>query len=277
MIHPDIERVALLGWHVYPASTRSKAGMFKGASTAATCDLDQIERWSAEYRGCNWRVVTGPSFLFALDVDRPGTHAHDGFASLTDLTKKFGPLPPRPMTRTGGSGGAALFFKHQGQKLRGKSGLPAPGLDPHRGGQAIVIPPSVHPVTRGAYTWRVPPWEIDTPEIPKWLSDLLAPLPEPEWKKHPYTPTNERARHALMRAIHAIHDAPSGSANDTLNLQALRLGHWCAAGLLDHGEALESLRSAAAHRAIPVREARDTIQSGFKAGLKSPVRTRHAG
>lgn len=277
MIHPDIERVALLGWHVYPMSSTSKAACFKRASDAATCDLDVIEKWTAEYPGCGWRVVCGPSGLFSLDVDKPGTHHADGFASLVSLTDKFGPLPPRPMTRTGGSGGAALFFKHEGQPLRGESGVPAAGLDPHRGRQAIVIPPSRHSVTKGEYTWRVPPWEVTPPPIPKWLSDLLAPPPEPAWRKHEFTPTTDRARAVLMKAIHSVADAPSGAANVTLNKQAFRLGAWCAAGLLPETDATESLFSAARQRSIPAIEARDTIKSGFTAGLKKPVQARHVG
>ncbi len=276
-IPDEIERVALLGWHVYPMRRYSKAGCFEGAADAATCDLATIADWSDRYPRCNWRVVCGPSGLFGLDVDRPGTHKHDGFAAMAVLTAKHGALPPRPMTRTGGSGGAVLFFKHEGQPLRGESGKPVGGLDPHRGRQAIVIPPSCHPVTGGAYTWRVPPWVVDPPPIPGWMADLYAPPPEPEWHRHAWVPTNERAMNAVMRAVHAVQDAPDGTANATLNKQAFRLGTWCGAGLLAANDATASLYSAARQRRIPDREARDTIRSGFKAGLRSPVQARHAG
>lgn len=275
-LHPDIERLALLGWALYPASRASKAGCFEGAADAATSDLYQLERWGVAYPNCNWRVVAGPSKLFILDVDRPGTHKHDGFAALAKLVEIHGDLPPRPMTRTGGSGGAALFFKHQGERLRGKSGLPAPGLDPHRGKQAIIVPPSRHPVTGGYYAWRLPPWEVAPPPIPSWLARLLEPTPEPEWRRQPYEPTTERARNAIMRAIHAVQDAPSGAANDTLNRMAFRLGSWAGAGLITSSEAQETLYSAARSRKIPDREARDTIKSGLRAGMQHPVQARYA-
>ena len=143
MIPDEIERVCLLGWHIYPASRTSKAGMFAGATDAATDDLATVDGWARQYPGCNWRVVAAPSRLFILDVDRPGvTHAADGFAALAGLVAKHGALPPRPMTRTGGSGGAALFFEWRGEPLRGQSGYP--GLDPHRGRQAIMIPHFKH-------------------------------------------------------------------------------------------------------------------------------------
>lgn len=278
-LHPEVEALALLGWALYPMMPRSKAGCFEGAHDAATTDLDQLAAWSEVYPDSNWRVVCGPSGLFSLDVDRPGTHKADGFAALAELTAKHGAIPPRPMTRTGGSGGAALFFRHNGESLRGKSGFPAPGLDPHRGRQAIVVPPSVHPVTGGRYTWRAgsAPWEVNPPPIPAWLAHMLAPPPEPEWHKHAWTPTSERARNAVMRAIHAIQDAASGSGNDTLNKQAFKLGTWCGAGLLAETDAAAELMAAAQARAIPPREARDTIKSGLRAGQRQPVQARHAG
>ena len=275
-LHPELEAVCLLGWHIYPCSRSSKAGAFEGASSKASCNLDQVEEWNKRYKSPNWRVVCGPSGLFALDVDRPGTHKEDGVAALQKLVEKHGELPPRPMTRTGGSGGAVLFFNHQNEPLRGKSGHPAPGLDPHRGKQAVIIPPSRHHETGGHYLWRVPPWEVGPPPIPAWLALLLKPAPEPEWKKHEWVPTTERARNAIMRAIHAIQDAPSGAANDTLNNQAFRLGGWCAAGFITQSEAAECMYSAARQRSIPDREARDTIKSGLNAGLRHPVQVRHA-
>ncbi len=274
MIPPEIEAVALLGWHVYPMSSVSKAGCFRGAADAASADLDTIARWCSLYAGCNWRVVCGPSGLFALDVDRPGTHHADGFAALAALSAKHGAIPERPMTRTGGSGGAALFFQHQGEALRGQSGVPAPGIDPHRGRQAVVIPPSRHPVTGGAYTWRVPPWRVPPPPIPHWLAEMLKPVPEPKILRQPFQPTDDRARNAMFRAVMAVQSAPAGAANTTLNKQAFRLGTWCGASLLTAAEATDALYHAARARRIPSREARDTIKSGLRAGMRQPVQAR---
>lgn len=273
MIPEEIERVAALGWHVYPMSRTTKAGCFPGASDAATCDRSTIDAWAHEFSGCGWRVVCGPSRLFALDVDRPGTHKADGFQALSDLVGSYGPIPPRPMTRTGGSGGAALFFRHTVEILRGMSGCPAPGLDPHRGRQAIVIPPSRHPVTGGHYTWRrgCAPWEIEPPAIPGWLAELLKPPAEPNFSGRPFTPTSDRARAVLMRAMHAVQDSPSGSANVTLNKQSYRIGRWCGAGLISPDEAADAMLHAARQRNIPQAEARATIRSGLRAGIRQPM------
>lgn len=148
-LHPDIERVALLGWHLYPTSMRTKAACLRGATDAATCDLDQIERWSREFPGCNWRVVFGPSGLWGLDCDVPPGHAHDGIANLNALVKLHGPLPARPQARSGG-GGLALFFRNDGEPIIGEAGHPALGIDPRRGRQSQTIPPLaiIAPVSR---------------------------------------------------------------------------------------------------------------------------------
>ncbi|MBL7241145.1 bifunctional DNA primase/polymerase [Komagataeibacter rhaeticus] len=267
-IPPDLYRVARLGWHVHPVRAGSRAACFRGAAGQATCHLDTIARWCARWPGCGWRVVCGPSGLFALDVDRPGTHAADGVAALAALVRRHGPLPPRPMTRTGGSGGAVLFFAHRGEALRGHAGHPAPGLDPHRGPQAVTIPPGTHPATGGAYTWRVPPWVVPPPPIPPWLAALLAP---PAVPSRPVPRMDgERMRGTLMRALHAVCDAPRGMANTTLNARAYALGRWCGAGLLDPATARDTLLHAARLRNIPPAEARATIRSGLGAGLRNP-------
>src|ERR1044072_1549223 len=171
-LHPDIERVALLGWCMYPASNRSKAGCFKGATDAASCDLDRLEEWSAEYPNCNWRVVCGKSGIWALGCDVPPGHAHNGIANLTELTKVHGEMPRRPQMRSGG-GGLALFFRHDGERIVGDSGNPAPGIDPRRGRQSQTIPPSRHVTTGKSYRWITPPWEVAPVVAPAWLLRLV--------------------------------------------------------------------------------------------------------
>ena len=266
MIPDEIERVMLLGWAVHPVSRTSKAACFEGAAAASTCDLFVVEEWCRKYPGCNWRMACGPSRLFALDIDRPGpTHAANGFATMAALVAEHGELPPRPMTRTGGSGGAAMFFRHQGEPLIGRSGHPAPGIDPHRNGQSVMIPPSRHPVTGGAYTWRISPTEMAPPPIPVWLAALLRPPPPPPPVPY-YAITEGRAATAVQSAISAVQNAPAGQANDLLNRQAFRLGVWVARRVLHASDAEAGLLAAASARNIPMREAIATIRSGLRAG-----------
>jgi hypothetical protein len=270
-LHPDIERVALIGWALYPCvRSKSKAAMFKGATDKATSDLDTLERWQHEYPDANWRVVCGPSKIWGIDIDAPGPdHPADGVQAFKDLCAKHGPLPEKPTTRSGG-GGYAIFFRHNDEPIWGKTGTPAPGLDPRRGRLSVTLPPSIHHRTGKPYRWLVAPWEVNAPDAPQWLLDAVKPPPEPEFKR-PKIVDDTRARRALLRAVDAIRSAPSGSGNDTLNRRAHYVFRCVAAGLLSEGEAIDALYAAALDRRIPRMEARDTIKSARRAGYQKPL------
>lgn len=271
-LHPDIERVALLGWCVYPCSTTSRAGLFKGAHLAATSDLNQLARWSREYPRSNWRVVFGPSRLWGLDLDVPSathTHGYNGITSLASLVTLHGPIPPRPQARSGG-GGLGLYFAWTGERIRGESNVPAGGIDPRRGAQSQTIPPSVHVVTRKPYRWLTAPWEVAPPIGPTWLLKLLQPPPEPMWRRAPVD-TSDDARRRLYRAAMAVMDAPPGDRNNTLNRRAYQIGRMINAGLIAEKEAVDALYGAARSCGLDHGEARDTIHSGIRSGIRSPV------
>src|SRR5689334_13710531 len=103
-LHADIERLARLGWRLYP-STRSRKGMFKGYIDAATSDLSTLSQWAEQYPGCNWSVIPQGSGIWAVDLDTPSPdHAADGVAALRELCDQYGCLPPSPRGRTGGGG-----------------------------------------------------------------------------------------------------------------------------------------------------------------------------
>lgn len=266
MIHPDIERVALLGWHVYPCSNRTKHGCFKGASHAATCDLNVIAKWTHEYPRCNWRVVCGPSGIWGLDLDTLQTHNHDGVGNFAALVAEHGPIPPRPQFRSGG-GGLGIFFKSNGEKIVGKTNYPAPGIDPRRGNLSQTIPPSVHIDTGKPYTWLNAPWEVTPPTAPAWLLTLLEPPPEPEHKPPPID-TTDAARRQLYRACLAVVESTNGARNDTLNRRAFQVGCLMSEGLLGEQEAIEALYGAARHAGLEHHEARATIISGLSSGMR---------
>jgi bifunctional DNA primase/polymerase-like protein len=265
-LHPDIERVALLGWHLYPGSQHSRAACFKGASEAATCDLDRLARWSRQFPNRNWRVVFGPSGLWGLDCDVPPIHEYDGVSALAALIKVHGPLPTGPHLRSGG-GGVALFFRHNGQRIIGESGHPAPGIDPRRGRQSQTIPPSLHHLTGRAYRWIVPPWELAAPPAPLWLLRLVEPLPDTRHRVRRIYTSNE-ARKKLSHAARAIVQCTPGSRNDTLNRRAYQFGHLIAAGLIGEDETVETLYAAARASGLDHSETKATIKSGIAAGLR---------
>jgi len=197
-------------------------------------------------------------------------HAADGISAMAALVRQHGHMPAQPRTRSGG-GGAALFFRHDGEPIAGKTGTPAPGLDPRRGRLSVTIPPSVHVTTGRPYRWLVAPWDVSPPPAPAWLLRLVAPPPEPARPRLPAVTSTERAHRRLRRAVDAVLDASSGAANDTLNRQAFAVARHVGAGTLSEHEAIEALYAASRHRSIPHHEASATIRSAFRAGYAKPL------
>ncbi len=273
-IHPDIERVALLGWRVAPSSSTSRKACIKDAATAATHDLNQIARWTREFPGCSWRVVCEGSGIWGLDVDVAGPdHAEDGIAALAKLVAENEPLPRRPTTRSGG-GGLCLVFKHSGEPINGKTGWPVPGIDPRRGRLSFNVPPSIHLRTRRLYRWLIAPWELSAPPAPAWLLRLVAPPPEPPRPAVPRIPTTSFARKALCRALDNIARAGEGTRNDQVNRSAYGVARFVAAGLLGEHEAIEALYAAARGTGLQHLEIKATIESAFRSGFRKPAEVR---
>jgi hypothetical protein len=272
-LHPDLERLALLGWRLHPSSQLSRAACFRDAVNLSTCDLEQLTRWAAEYAGCNWRVVMEGSGLWALDVDAPGgNHDADGIKALADLVAVHGPIPPRPMTRSGG-GRLALFFQHRGEPIAGATGTPAPGIDPRRGRLTVTIPPSVHIRTKKPYCWITPPWELAAPAAPAWLLRLVAPPPEPvRAAPRRFTCGDQRGRPyalgALRRAVEQVATAPDGSRNDILHRAAWSVTRFVAEGLPQPSEIADTLARAAIVAGLDSRETARTLASALAAGTR---------
>lgn len=271
-LHVDVERLALLGWRLHPASRHTRAACFSDAASLATCDLDKLACWSREYARCGWRVVMHGSGIWALDVDVPSArHKHDGIAALRDLVAIHGPLPTRPTTRSGG-GGLALFFRHDGEPIIGQGGHPEPGIDPRRGRQSVAVPPSVHPDTHRPYRWLVAPWELTPPAAPAWLLQLVAPPPAPSLPEHwPRLPdaAEGRRRYALAALRHAADRtarAPHGQRNDTLNAETFNLTRFMAEGTLNATEIATTMAYAGRQAGLVPHEVKATLTSALAAG-----------
>jgi hypothetical protein len=269
---PDLERLALIGWHLYPCSRVGKAGLWKGAQAEATCDLNILSRWSRDHPSVNWRVVFGRSGIWGLDVDSLETHAHDGIASMARLVAGHGPLPAGPRARSGG-GGILLFFRDPGGlALRGSSeklGEAWAGIDPKRGAQTQTIPPSVHTVTGRDYRWLVPPWEVAPPDAPEWLTTALrTPPPPPIVWRELGDQRGVDAHERLHRAARAIMEARDGSRNIVLNRRAWGIAKLVGAGLLDERHAVDMLYGAARSIGLDHNEIRETIHSAMVSGRR---------
>jgi hypothetical protein len=273
-LHPDIKRLALLGWRLHPTSRRTRAACFAKAAILATSDLDQLTSWSRQYPGCGWRVIMEGSGIWALDLDVPSEHhKHDGVTALRQLVAAYGSLPPRPTTRSGG-GGLALFFAHQGEPIIGKGGHPAAGIDPRRGRQSVTVPPSTHPYTALPYRWLISPWELAPPPAPGWLLQLVAPpsaqpLHGPP-QRPPDTPGARRryALAALRRAADRAATAPQGQRNDTLNTETFSLTRFLSEGALNVTEVATAMAYAARQAGLLPLEVKATLASALAAGLR---------
>lgn len=272
MIPPEIEAIALLGWRVYPASQYSRAACFAGATDAASCDLDWIAAQCREYPGCNWRIVFEGSGIWGFDIDVPSAdHAHDGIAAMAALVEVHGPLPPRPMTRSGG-GGAAIIFEWNGERIVGDSNKPYPGLDPRRGRQSLTVPPSIHTTTKRPYTWVTPPWKVAPPKAPAWLLRLVEMPPEREVAPAPTLKNGTAARNYAVAALHnatrRVAIANQGGRNNTLNRECWSVSKFLSDGALTESEIRDCMIAAARAANIPIREACLTIDSAIRSKRK---------
>jgi hypothetical protein len=81
--------------------------------------------------------------------------------------------------------------------------------------------------------------------------------------------TSNEARKQLTRAARTVAQSSPGSRNNTLNRRAYQVGHLIAAGLVGEGEAIEALYAAARSVGLDHHEAKATIKSGIKAGIRS--------
>ena len=64
IVHRDVERLALLGSRLHPASQYTRAACIKDATELATCDLNRPDRRSWEFKSYSW-------FLAPWDVSPP--------------------------------------------------------------------------------------------------------------------------------------------------------------------------------------------------------------
>ena len=102
----------------------------------ATHDPSVIAAWWQRWPTANVAVRTGAaSGLVVLDVDPD----HGGLASLAELQRTHGRLPPSPAVRTG-SGGRHYWFTHPGNHVRNSAGLLGPGLDIRGDGGYVIAP-----------------------------------------------------------------------------------------------------------------------------------------
>jgi hypothetical protein len=185
---------------------------------------------------------------------------------------------PGSVVRTGG-GGWHLLYAPTG--LGNRVGL-LPGVDWRGHGGLVVAPPSVHASGR-AYRW-VRSLASELPTVPAQLHARLAPPRVERTSAAPPPPAvTDRAQRYVRAALdceaRAVANAPQGTCNHTLNRAAFNLGQLVGAGLLDAEQVRAVLLEAAlaaptTGHADREHKARATIESGLRAGARTPRRGR---
>jgi hypothetical protein len=163
-IPQEIKRLVRTGVYLFPVRRREKfPPLFRNPHALATNTPKRIGEWHREFNGPNWAVSIDRSGLFVLDVDAPGVHKDDGFATLLDLELSHSQLPATFTVETP-NGGKHFYFK-QTNVVRYRKKIIAPGVE----SPAYAIAPGCK-LASGAY--RI---VQDAPIAlaPDWLADYL--------------------------------------------------------------------------------------------------------
>lgn len=263
----QVASLTRLGWRLLPLVANGKRPLVDGWRDKATADLDAIEACALANPRCNWGAATGAgSGVWALDLD-----GDEGGRALDALIVEHGVLPLAPCQRTGG-GGWQLFFAWPGDRIvRNSASKVAPNVDVRGDGGFVVVPPSVHP-SGARYRWPMgrAPWEIEPPQAPRWLLDLVAPPPKPRTRvKRPRITGDRYARAALTQAVDRVMAAPVGTRNTTLNREAFGTARLIGEGL---SEAVwrDALGSAGARAGLDEAEVERTLTSALRGRMEAP-------
>jgi hypothetical protein len=222
----------------------------------ASTDPRLIELWWTRWPSANIGLRTG------LTMDVADIDSAEGWHGLIHLLG--GSLPPGPRVRTGG-GGWHLWFHPMGYGNRVHL---LPGLDWRGVGGYVVAPPSRH-AGGGDYRWVRRPGSA-LPIGPAALRDLIEGPTFPASRRSIAHPGRYAAA-ALAASADRVASAAVGTRNDTLNRAAFALGRLVGAGLLDVGEVVRELSSAARRAGLGSAEVRRTLRSGLAAGRRSPI------
>lgn len=265
-----ISALSSADWRVFPLGRRGSARKrpaLSGWRDAATCEPAALAALASAYPGCNWGAATGPgSGVWALNLD-----GAEGRRSLEALIGDHGPLPLAPCQRTGG-GGLQLFFGGPADRaVRNSASKVSSNVDVHGEGGFVVVPPSIHP-SGDRYRWLGgrAPWEIEPPQAPPWLLDLVAPPPKARKRlERPRIRGDRYARAALTQAVERVMAAPVGARNSTLNREAFGTARLIGDGLSDAAWR-DALSSAGERAGLEAAEVERTLARALRGRMEAP-------
>lgn len=170
-------RYTELGLCVMPL--RGKAAFIENWPRQASSDPKQIESWWSQ-EPYNIGVACGArSGVVVIDVDAkadPKTGI-TGYESLAKLEAELGALVKTVISLTG-SGGMHIFQKYpEGVHIHNNASKIGLNIDVRGQDGQVVVPPSIHPVTRKPYCWAegADIFGNELPELPQaWLDKLAS-------------------------------------------------------------------------------------------------------
>ncbi len=280
------------GIHVLPCSQTDKRPLVPrdkgkdgkpiektGGLYKATTDEAQICAWWKKHPNAMIGARTGKGFgLIVLDIDRK--HGNDGYREVPDWQDRS------PIITKTTTGGAHLWFNHDGPPLQSKTAAIGPGVDVKGEVGYVILPPSVLGPSKegpgGTYSFEKGGLE-DFEAIPPFPDDLRArirtktnrtgqaPRSDPPSED---TPWHKAAMQELEAACSKVSKAPEGERNDTLNQCGFMLGMVIGGGWLDEQTARHRLSEAARETGLDDDEIERTVEGALSAGRESPRRPR---
>ncbi len=159
------------GLQVIPLVTGDKKPFMTGWSrwSKEKISREEMDNWVRSHPQSNIGIVTGEaSNVCIVDIDTPDL----------DLARKLEEALPRSPWRRVGQKGCALAFKlraDQTQSFKIKDSQDKMLVEYMANGTQIVLPPSIHPVTKQPYTATSNLWEVidQLPELPDEIELVL--------------------------------------------------------------------------------------------------------
>lgn len=234
--------------------------------------LDGEPRWAdmhrelvrSRRRNLALRLGDQPSGLrlVALDVD--------GDDSLLDpIVRRFGPLPATLTERSGR--GSHWVYRLPTEVRYPVNSTISTGVEVKSLRGKFTAPPSSHAAGHRR-RWTI---AIEPAELPRAFAEAVQRPPErpagvPRKIDLAGVEASSYGRRALENEVRAILDARQGERNAQLNRSAFSIFQLVGGGEISAAEAERELMRAALSRGMREREARATIESGRKGGLRTP-------
>lgn len=246
-----------MNFKIFPAHLNNegqKVPLINGWNEKASNDPAVIRQWQEFFREriTFWGVPCGAvNGIFVLDID---IKKNNGWESL----KQLGHILPDTLVQSTPSGGSHIIFKtkpgiHYPNSVNAKTGLDTRG-------------------DRGWIAWYGNTNNKELLDAPDWLLTLNARESAPVSAiSSNVRIAPEIAQGIFNESIEKIRQAPQGESNNTLNVEAFKVGQLIASGSLSREFAEAELLKAAKERGKPDYESRATIKSGLDGGSKNPI------